>query len=241
MSSGGESGQAPREAAAGSETAGGTCRRCGTCCRQGGPALHSGDLGLIRSGALRREHLVTVRRGELALAPLAREPEPVGSEFLKVRGQGGEWCCLFYDHASRGCTIYRRRPVACGLLDCSRPEEILAIAGRDLLTRFDCMAPDDPLLALVREHERQCPCPDLARVGERLQSGRQRRETLHWLTGLVSRDLAIRSRAAARHGLSVELELFCFGRPLFQVLVPLGVVTRESATGLTLQYGPQGP
>lgn len=233
-----QDGQAGRATAMEAGAARSSCKRCGSCCRQGGPALHSGDAGLLRSGSLRREHLVTVRRGELALAPLAREPEVVAAEFLKVRGQGGDWCCMFYDHATRGCTIYRQRPLACGLLDCSRPEEILAIAGRDLLTRFDCLAPDDPLLALVREHEEQCPCPDLGLVRARLQAPDRQQDTLHWLTGLVRHDLALRSRAAARYGLSVDLELFCLGRPLFQLLAPLGVVTRESAAGLGLHLRP---
>ena len=215
-----------------------TCRRCGTCCRQGGPALHSGDLALLRSGALRREHLVTVRRGELALPPLGREPEPVAHEFLKVRGQGGDWCCMFYDHGMRGCTIYGQRPLACGLLDCSRPEEILAIAGRDLLTRFDCLAEDDPLLDMIRQHEARCPCPDLVLIREQIRNRARRQDILHGLTGLVTVDLALRSRAAVRHGLSLEMELFCFGRPLFQLLAPLGVVTSESAGGLVLRCRP---
>ncbi len=235
-----QDGQAGRTTAMEGGTVRSSCTRCGSCCRQGGPALHSGDAGLVRSGPLRREHLVTVRRGELALAPLARAPEVVTDEFLKVRGQGRDWCCMFYDHAARACSIYGQRPLACGLLECARPEAVLAIAGRDLLTRFDCMAPDDPLLALAREHEQQCPCPDLARIRTRLRSGKQRRDTLRRLTDLVRQDLAMRARAAARYGLSVELELFCFGRPLFQLLAPLGVTTRESATGLSLHFSPAG-
>ena len=47
-----------------------SCNRCGSCCKQGGPALHMQDLDLVLSGKLHFEDLITVRRGELALQPL---------------------------------------------------------------------------------------------------------------------------------------------------------------------------
>jgi hypothetical protein len=40
------------------------CRRCGRCCRLGGPALHTADLPLILQGRLTPAELVTLRRGE---------------------------------------------------------------------------------------------------------------------------------------------------------------------------------
>ena len=100
------------------------------------------------------------------------------------------------------------------------------------------MREDDPLASLVSHHEESCPCPDLAGIRERLRAAGTRQETLQQLTGLVAGDLGIRSRAAAGSGLSVALELFYFGRPLFQLLAPLGVVTRESPAGLVLEYRP---
>jgi len=123
---------------------------------QGGPALHRQDLDLVRSGMLRREHLVTVRKGELAFQPLADLATPVVREFLKLQGRGSSWTCLFYDAAGRACSIYKQRPVACGLLDCTAPEALLAITGRELLTRFDCIEDDDPLLPLVHRHQEEC-------------------------------------------------------------------------------------
>lgn len=207
-----------------SEDGAATCQRCGTCCRQGGPALHSGDLELLRSGRLRIDDLVTVRRGELAFPPLGEQPEVVRHEFLKLRGTGASWCCLFYDEGARGCSRYDDRPLACRVLDCRDTLALLELAGRDLLTRFDCLAGDDPLLPLVRHHEAECPCPDLGRLRRDLGEPEiDRAALLAPLEALVHLDLDLRSRAVAAHRLSLERELFLFGRPLFQLLAPLGI------------------
>jgi len=212
----------------------GNCQRCGTCCRQGGPALHTPDLELIRTGRLRPDDLITVRRGELAFPPLADRPEPVRHEFLKLAGRNGSWCCAFYDETSKGCLRYTHRPLACGLLDCIDTGPLLALAGQDLLTRFDCLAPDDPLLPLIREHEQTCPCPDLEAVGRDLHQADTVAALLTELETAVARDLAFRSRVAAAHRLSLAQELFAFGRPLFQLLLPLGVQARHTPAGIRL-------
>ena len=47
-------------------------------------------------------------------------------------------------------------------------------------------------------------------------------ESLAKLTALVHRDLAIRSKAVSEYGLSLEAELFFFGRPLFKILSARG-------------------
>ncbi|NOQ45938.1 MAG: YkgJ family cysteine cluster protein [Desulfobulbaceae bacterium] len=195
-----------------------SCDRCGSCCLQGGPALHTGDLELIRSGSLALDDLITIRRGEFALRPLSETPESVDCEFIKIQGKSAEWCCKFYDATQKACTIYQKRPLACGLFDCTAPEAVLAIIGKDLLSRFDCVADDDPLLPLMRLHEQECPYPDMKVIADRLQAESERSDTLLELTRLVKLDLGFRTRAVRRHGLSVAREMFYFGRPLFQML-----------------------
>ena len=211
-----------------------TCKRCGTCCRQGGPALHGPDLDLIRAGLLHLDDLITVRKGELAFQPLAGQPEPVIHEFLKLRGQNGTWCCAFYDETSKGCMRYAHRPMACGLLDCTDTGPLLALAGQDLLTRFDCLKPDDPLLPLVHEYEQLCPCPDLQAIGQKLGRAETDAALLAGLEAAVNADLAFRSRVTADHHLSLAQELFYFGRPLFQLLLPLGVQAISTPAGIRL-------
>ena len=211
-----------------------SCDRCGSCCKQGGPALHTRDLDLVLSETLHFEDLVTVRRGELALQLLTGSLEPVTEEFIKLKGQGTDWCCRFYDHQAAGCTIYAHRPLACGLLDCTHPDELLAIAGQDLLSRFELLAADDPLLPLVKLHEEHCPCPQLSKLTVRLVADKE--DTLEQLNRQVNLDLAVRSKAAWEFGLSVDRELFYFGRPLFQLMQPLGFTVTETMQGLTLHY-----
>jgi len=216
----------------------GACRRCGLCCRQGGPALHGPDLALLRAGLLLPDDLITIRRGELAIELLAATPEPVAREFLKLAGQSGGWCCKFFDEAASGCRRYSHRPMACGLLDCTDTGPLLAIAGQDLLTRFDCLEADDPLMALMREHEQDCPCPDLNAVRRDLRHSATAPERLAALEAAVARDLQFRQQAVRRLRLSLARELFAFGRPLFQLLRPLGVQAQNGPAGIRLSLAP---
>lgn len=211
-----------------------SCDRCGSCCMQGGPALHGRDLALVQAGALACEQLVTIRKGELAYQPLCDSPEPVAGEFLKIQGQGGSWCCMFYDEAAGACVIYEQRPMACGLLDCTAPEPLLAITGKDLLTRFDCIDVDDPLLPLVHQHEEEHPCPDMVVVAQKLQTKDSRPVMLEELGVQVNADLDFRHKIAELRQLSVAAEMFYFGRPLFQLLLPLGVRIEKYPEGLRL-------
>lgn len=210
--------------------AGLSCSRCGVCCQKGGPALHGEDLALVRSGRLPLASLITIRRGELAHNPLTDRVEPVARELVKIRGTGSDWCCCCYDAAGQGCSIYENRPVACEALQCWQPQESLALVGRDLLGRLDILAPDDPFFSLVQEHERLCPCPDLAGVKRSLLN--RDRSRLPSLEEQISRDLAFRDRVVARWRLPLTLETFLFGRPLFFLLQTLGV---------TIPAGPEGP
>jgi len=211
-----------------------SCDRCGSCCLRGGPALHGSDLHLVQDGHLALGDLITIRKGELAYEPMAERPTTVQAEFLKIGGRPGSWACRFYDEPGRACTIYGHRPLACGLFDCTAPEAILQIVGKDLLTRFDCVEKDAPLAAAARQHERDCPCPDMASVAARFQHPGQRSEVLAGLVPLVNKDIAFRGRATQQFQLSIGEELFWFGRPLFQLLQGLGIQVRETATGLDL-------
>jgi hypothetical protein len=177
------------------------------------------------------ENLVTVRMGELAVSPSTEQPEPVAAEFLKVQGQAGSWCCLFYNESSCSCTIYSHRPLACGLLDCTAPAPLLAVAGRELLNRFDLIDIDSPLLPLIRKHEEECPCPDLGRLQKELENISGRAALFEKLAVMVNKDIVFRNQANRSLSISLGMELFYFGRPLFQLLIPLGVQVRETVSG----------
>ncbi|MDO8948301.1 MAG: YkgJ family cysteine cluster protein [Desulfocapsaceae bacterium] len=208
------------------------CLRCGVCCQKGGPALHGQDLALVSGGYLPMEDLITIRRGELAHNPLSGTIEPVLSELVKIRGTGQEWCCCYYEPASKGCSIYGNRPLACWVLKCWQPEETLALVGKDLLSRLDILDDDDPFRPLVLEHERLCPCPDMRDVEKTLSE--QADNILQSLEDKVNTDLAFRDRVVKKFNPPLSLELFLFGRPLFQLLQVFGVAVSESPQGLKL-------
>src|SRR4030042_7016650 len=74
-----------------------SCIRCGTCCMKGGPALHQEDKNILLAGHVGHQHLVTIRKGELAFNPVSDKLEPVPRELIKVQGKGKGWTCCFYN------------------------------------------------------------------------------------------------------------------------------------------------
>jgi Fe-S-cluster containining protein len=208
------------------------CRRCGTCCLKGGPALHTGDLDLVRGGQLPISRLITIRKGELVSHPLTGRVQAVDCELVKICGTGGDWRC-FYFSTSRGCTIYALRPIACRVLKCWDPTDISALVGKDTLTRLDILAEGDPLRPLVVEYERLCPCPDMELIRRFLSSG-SLEGPLDNLQRLVDADLSFRGRVVKAHDISLAEEVFYFGRPIFQLLQMLGVEIDEIAKGIRL-------
>lgn len=211
-----------------------TCKKCGNCCKKGGPALHSQDLDLVRSGKIPISSLITIRKGELAQNPLAEKIQPVAVELVKMVGTGRRWDCCYYDE-HKGCTIYEDRPYACRVLKCWDTEEILTLIEKDTLSRFDILIKEDPLIPVIIEHERICPCDDLGYIQTHL--GQLSDEQKNELEKRVRNDLRFRTRVISDFQLKVSEELFYFGRPLFQLLQPLGIQISESSGGIHLNWG----
>ena len=207
------------------------CDRCGTCCTKGGPALHVEDSPLLRDKLLKSEHLITIRKGEPAFSPAADNPEPVVSEIVKIKGKGNTWTCLFYEGKDSGCAIYAHRPIECSLLKCWDTADLENVAGKDLLSRFDIIDQDDPLLSFIKDHEEKCSLENLGALLSRLQDDTNKMQALNKLKGLVNTDLMLRTQACEKLQLSLQLELFFFGRPLFKILEELGI-TMHSQNGV---------
>lgn len=198
------------------------CIQCGTCCRKGGPSLHTEDKKILLAGHIERNSLITIRKGELAFSPLSGRPEPIQKELVKVAGKGKSWVCCFYDEDKSTCTIYSHRPLECRILKCWDTAELLSVIGKDTLTRADILNRDDPLLTFIETHEKQCSIQTAEDLISVLSEKKDDPDSLAKLTALVHKDLAIRSRAVVEFGLSLEAELFLFGRPLFKILSARG-------------------
>lgn len=209
------------------------CKKCGDCCRQGGPALHKRDLDLVRDGKIPISTLITIKKGELTHNPLTGVVQPAGVELVKITGKGQQWECCCYDE-QRGCTIYENRPQACVLLKCWDTKDVLNIVEKETLSRFDILGSDDPLIPAIREHERIYPCPDFLYIRDNVGQlpDQQKKE----LEKQVRDDLSFRTRVISDFNLKLSEELFYFGRPLFQLLQTLGAIISESQSGVTLQW-----
>ncbi len=197
--------------------------------------MHMDDRPYVESTLIKAGALVTIRKGELAFYPMAEHPQPVENEFLKILGSNADWSCRFYDSDLSSCSIHDQRPSACRALKCWDTEDVLDLAGKKLLTRFDFLRNNDSLLQVVCNHEDEITCPDFTALSQQLNESTDQKGTLQQLADLVNRDLYLRSQATKTHNLSLSQELFYLGRPFFQVISPLGITVLESAKGMKLQ------
>jgi Fe-S-cluster containining protein len=186
------------------------CQRCGICCTKGGPVLHREDLPLITGQTIQPHQLVVIRQGEPAYNPATDQVEPAVCEMLKIQGTAGSWQCLFYDAHHRSCTIHAGRPLECRLLHCRDTRAVLAVTGRDCLTRRDLISADDPALAFLQAFE-HC---SWQRLNDLLASPDP--AAIEAAEEILAADLHLRQQAIHRLQLSLAQELFYFGRPLFQ-------------------------
>ena len=212
-----------------------TCRRCGSCCLEGGPALHHADLALVQGGFLPWSSLITVRRGELVHHPLAGGVQAARVELVKIAGSGRQWSCRFY---REGCTIYQHRPLACRALKCWDTEEVLALMEVETLTRLDLIPGDHPLVPAIHAQEGDFPCEFFEHI---FRGGQPDQATFAKLEDRASRELHWRGRLVAEHSLTLAEEMFFFGRPYFQLLQALGFAVSDSPCGLRLSWRGRAP
>lgn len=209
------------------------CKRCGECCEKGGPALHTQDAELVRNGDIPISSLITLRKGELAHNPVSGQVQPLTVELVKLTGTGRQWHCVYYA-SDAGCTIYDNRPHACRALKCWDTEDVLALVEKDTLDRIAILGDDHPMVPIIREHERICPCCDLAVVHDK--KGKLSDSEKKKIEKAVRLDLRFRGRIIKDFDLKLSEELFYFGRPLFQLLQPFGVRIVEDKNEIYLKW-----
>ena len=202
------------------------CIRCGTCCLKGGPILHHEDKKVLHAGSIGHQHLVTIRKGELALNPVTDLLEPVHQELIKVRGKGDDWACCFYNEDSASCSVYENRFLECRLLKCWDTAPLISVIGRNTIVRSDIINPGDPILTVIETHERECPYQEIENSVDNILRERDKSQHLEKLTALVNTDLSIRHYALSELGMHKDFEFFIFGRPLFKILSDRGVPFR---------------
>ena len=210
------------------------CRRCGRCCRRGGPALHVADLDLIRTGVIDLEDLVTLRAGEPVLDQPRGLTLRLEEEIVKVQGADRASLnapCRFYLDDGAACAIYDSRPAECRALLCSDTAGLADMYERDRLGREDILPPGHPLLELVREQEEHCPAGRAVDLAQALLEADMEagpaQELADQLAPLAAWDrqvrLALAAKAPAGLPALARAERFLLGRPLREILAPLGL------------------
>ena len=193
------------------------CQRCGTCCRNGGPALHLADRLLVEQGLIHTRHLYTIRRGERAQDPIRGGLVRVGVDIIKVKGSGGSWACCFLDNDSNQCRIYENRPLECRELACWDTSRLERMYARDRLSRRDLLAGVDGLWELIVHHERRCDY-DLVFSRRRDMTGSEAETVRLHVAEIIAFDAEIRRLMISRGRLEPGMLDFLLGRPVEQVL-----------------------
>ncbi|MFH1983966.1 MAG: YkgJ family cysteine cluster protein [Pseudomonadota bacterium] len=205
------------------------CRRCGTCCRKGGPALHLEDRALVESGRIPLKDLVTIRTGEMVHENVKNRLTPASGDIIKIRGTGDRWtCCYLGDDNS--CGIYDDRPMECRILECRAPEAFLAAYEKDRLTREHLLAGAEGLWPLVQEHEQRC---DMVLL-RRLFNGFSKEESqlyLRRISDIVQYDRELRAVLTESGRVDPALFDFLFGRPVADIIYMFGYRLQQDGSG----------
>ena len=197
------------------------CRRCGQCCRAGGPALHLADLPLVRSGTLLRAHLVTLRRGETVNENVTGKRIVLTQEMVKIAGQEKSRACFFHDATLRACRIHPNHPLECRTLFCEDTAAIRAIYQQDRLTRADILNARGGLWELTRFHDQTFPADTAADLARKTKAGRGGAKER--LLAMARAETSFRQTFQEKTGAAVRELDFYFGRSLTRICLQFGI------------------
>ncbi len=186
------------------------CKRCGSCCKKGGPALHKTDLPLLEKGYIAPNHLVTLRKGELAYHPVEHSLIELPAEMIKIKGNEEDWTCGFYDERGKSCLIYAHRPLECEKFACWDTGEIEALFLKDLLGREDIIPKRSSLFEVLVAYDEKLP----PRMVYSLLIEKKEKD----LVSLSEFDRLFRSKVGENYGLSQEEMHFFLGRPIARLI-----------------------
>lgn len=208
------------------------CRRCGTCCRNGGPTLHLEDQPLVDAGKIPLKFLMTFRQGEPVYDNVADRIAPSVTDIIKIKAKPGTPSqCPFYHPEGKGCRIYDHRPLECKTLECWDAAGIEAIYNTRRLTRRHLLAKVDGLWTLVMDHQELCDYGHIAGLADSIRQQPDDSALQRELLELVCYDQSIRQITVEQSKIDTQMLEFLFGRPLDFTI---------SLFQLKLAKGPQG-
>ena len=197
------------------------CRRCGTCCKKGGPSLHVEDMHLVKKGIIPLKNLFTIRAGEPANDNIKGSIQPAATDIIKIKGQGNSLVCKFFDYKKSICKIYESRPVECRVLKCWNTSEIERIYSKNRLIRKDLIANIDGLWDLVEDHQKQCSY-EIIKSFISTHNRDKKTDSIKSVIEIINYDKQIRQLIIERGGLDTGILNFLFGRPLTETIRMFG-------------------
>ncbi len=202
----------------------GKCRRCGTCCRNGGPTLHLKDKHLVESGIIPLKSLFTIREGEPANDNIKKSIQPAATDIIKIKGQNNSTVCGFFNSKDNLCKIYEHRALECRVLKCWDTQEIEQIYSKTRLVRKDLISGVAGLWDLVEEHQRRCSYEIIQNLTSLYKSDKKN-NSMKGLIEIINYDTHFRRLIIKRSELDPGILEFLFGRPLTATIKMFGLET----------------
>jgi Fe-S-cluster containining protein len=212
-----------------------TCRRCGTCCRKGGPALHLTDRDLVDRGRIPLKHLFTIRQGEPACDNITGVIAPAATDIIKIKAQHDDSSgCCYFDEEQRICRQYDHRPIECQVLTCWNTTEIEGLYDRDRLTRAHLLDQVPGLWDLVQDHQYHCDYDVITGLVNRFKQDSDDPDPEARLLDIIRYDQSLRLTTLERTDLDRRVLDFLFGRPLYVTIRRFQLKLAQNKRGLTL-------
>ncbi len=228
--------------------AGARCRRCGICCRKGGPGLHLEDRALVETGRIPLEQLYTIRAGETVYDNVQEKLHRTSRDIIKIKSRPDRSECVWMNPAGNGCDHYDDRPLECRVLDCRDTHEIEAVYARKRLVRENLVGEIQGLWNLIRDHQDRCDprqvelriravdrsLPSSPKSNRNDPSGLHSRsdssfgdsESMAELNLILQYDLHLREVLTEDGRVHPDRLEFLLGRPLYKILRPSGIDIR---------------
>jgi len=204
------------------------CKRCGTCCRKGGPAFHLVDKALIDKGVIQARYLYTIRKNEPAFDNIQGIVRPVSTDIIKIKSRKGSRTCVFFDDHHQSCLIYENRPIECRTLKCWDTAEIEKNYKKDRLTRGDLLSGIRGLWELIEEQDARCEYDQIERLASELKKN-GRDQTAARIVEIIEYDTQLRELVIKRGEMDREMLEFIFGRPLKTTINMYGLKIKQEA------------
>ncbi|MBU4289122.1 MAG: YkgJ family cysteine cluster protein [Proteobacteria bacterium] len=198
------------------------CKRCGTCCKKGGPCFHIEDKMLIEKGLILIKYLYTIRKGELAYDNIKGHLTTVTSDLIKIKSQNDSWECIFFDENDNSCKIYDTKPVECRALKCWDTREIEEIYFKNRLTRKDLVCRIEGLWDLIEDHQSRCSYDKIKHFVKEL-NGEKNKEAIEGIYDILLYDDSIRELVVKKGKMDPENLEFLFGRPIVTTIRMFGL------------------